>query len=143
MSAHVAVPALTGDPTVPATLSRTVRGGTLRDRFSFGGLTISDALDMQALAQGAAQAVETIAAIRAGIDLLLCAPDRSAQRRIEETLGAAGGPRLVRTGTNWSPRARAWPTFDPGSAAAGPPPDLDVVGPPDHRLSRANSRNGR
>ena len=53
---------------------------------------------MHALAQGAAQAVEVIAAIRAGIDLLLCAPGRPAQRRIEETLGAAACPRLVRTG---------------------------------------------
>ena len=98
MSAHVAVPALTGDPTLPATLSRTVMGGTLRDGLGFRGLTISDAFDMHALAQGAAQAVEVIAAIRAGIDLLLCAPGRPAQRRIEETLSAAACPRLVRTG---------------------------------------------
>ena len=132
MSAHVAVPALTGDPTLPATLSRTMMGGTLRDRLGFGGLTISDALDMHALAQGAAQAVEIIAAIRAGIDLLLCAPDRSAQRRIEETLSAAGARGLFEPDELEASSARladlrSW------LAAAGPPPDLDVVGSADHR----------
>ena len=37
MSAHVAVPALTGDPTLPATLSRTVMADLLRDELGFGG----------------------------------------------------------------------------------------------------------
>jgi beta-N-acetylhexosaminidase len=132
MSAHVAVPALTGDPTLPATLSRTVMGGTLRDRFGFRGLTISDALDMHALAQGAAQAVEIIAAIRAGIDLLLCAPDRSAQRRIEETLSAAATRGLFERDELEASSARladlrSW------LGAAGTPPDLDVVGSAEHR----------
>jgi beta-N-acetylhexosaminidase len=132
MSAHVAVPALTGDATLPATLSRTVMRGTLREDLGFGGLTISDALDMRALAQGAAQAVEIIAAIRAGIDLLLCAPDRPAQRRIEETLTAAGARGLFEPDELEACSARlaglrSW------LAAAGPPPDLDVVGSADHR----------
>ncbi len=133
MSAHVAVPALTGDPTLPATLSRTVMRGTLREHLGFGGLTISDALDMHALAQGAAQAVEVIAAIRAGIDLLLCAPDRPAQRRIEETLSAAGArglfePDEVEASSARLADLRSW------LAAAGPPPDLDDVGSADHRI---------
>src|SRR5258705_3749573 len=127
MSAHIAVPALTGDPTLPATLSRAVMGGTLREHLGLGGLTISDALDMHALAQGAAQAVEVIAAIRAGIDLLLCAPERSAQRRIEETLTAAAARGLFDGDELEAARARlaelrSW------LAAAGPAPHLDVVG---------------
>jgi beta-N-acetylhexosaminidase len=131
MSAHVAVPGLTGDPTLPATLSRTVMRGTLRDDLGFGGLTISDALDMHALAQGAAQAVEIIAAVRAGIDLLLCAPGRPAQRRVEETLRAAAARGLFESDELEASSARladlrAW------LAAAGSPPDLDVVGSADH-----------
>ena len=131
MSAHVAVPALTGDETLPATLSRAVMGGTLRDELGFRGLTISDAFDMHALAQGAAQAVEVIAAIRAGIDLLLCAPGRPAQRRIEETLSAAGARGLFEPDELEASSARladlrAW------LAAAGTPPDLDVVGSAEH-----------
>jgi beta-N-acetylhexosaminidase len=136
MSAHVAVPALSGDPTLPATLSRAVMQGTLRDRLAFGGVTISDALNMHALAQGAAQAVDVIAAVRAGIDLLLCAADRLAQRRIEETLRAAGARGLFEPGELEASSARladlrSW------IAAAGPPPDLSVVASAEHRqLSR-------
>jgi len=131
MSAHVAVPALTGDPTLPATLSRTVMRGTLRDGLGFRGLTISDAFDMHALAQGAAQAVEVIAAIRAGIDLLLTAPGRPAQRRIEETLSAAAARGLFEPDELEASSARladlrSW------LAAAGTPPDLDVVGSAEH-----------
>jgi beta-N-acetylhexosaminidase len=60
MSADVAVPALSGDPMLAATLSRAVMQGTLRERLGFGGITISDAFDMRVLAQGA-PAAEVIA----------------------------------------------------------------------------------
>ena len=135
MSAHVAVPALTGDPTLPATLSDD-HPRDLRTELGFEGVSISDAFDMRALAQGAAQAVEVIAAIRAGIDLLLCTADRAAQRRIEETLRAAAARGLFEPGELEASSARladlrSW------LAAAGPPPDLDVVGSAEHRaLSR-------
>ena len=55
MSAHLALPALTGDPTLPATLSRAVMHDLLRDELGFRGVTITDALDMGALPQGDAQ----------------------------------------------------------------------------------------
>ena len=83
MSAHLALPALTGDPTLPATLSRAVMHDLVRDELGFGGLTITDALDMGALPQGDAQVIDVIAAIRAGVDLLLCTADPVAQARIE------------------------------------------------------------
>ena len=88
---------------------------------------------MHALAQGAAQAVDIIAAIRAGIDLLLCAPDRSpSAARIEETLSAAAArglfdPDELEASSARLADLRSW------LAAAGPPPDLDVVGSADHR----------
>jgi beta-N-acetylhexosaminidase len=136
MSAHVAVPALTGDETLPATLSRTMMTDTLRDELGFRGISISDALDMRALAQGAAQAVEVIAAIRSGIDLLLGTADRAALRRIESTLVAAAARRLFDADELEASRTRlaelrSW------IAAAGPAPDVDVVGSEAHRaLSR-------
>jgi beta-N-acetylhexosaminidase len=136
MSAHVAVPGLTDDPALPATLSRVVFERTLRGDLGFGGISISDALDMHALAQGAAQAVEIIAAIRAGIDLLLTTADRTALRRIESTLVAAAGRGLFEPGEVAASgrrlaELRAW------LAGFGPAPDLDVVGCAEHRaLSR-------
>ncbi|HEY6013885.1 MAG TPA: glycoside hydrolase family 3 N-terminal domain-containing protein [Candidatus Limnocylindrales bacterium] len=136
MSAHIAVPALTGDPHLPATLSADVMDGLLRRELGFGGVTISDALDMRALAQGAEQAAQIEAAVRAGVDLLLSAADRDAQGRIEAALvSALAAGRFDRAALAAS-RAqidalRAW------LAAAGPGPDLDVVASAGHRaLSR-------
>ena len=91
---------------------------------------------MAALAQGAAQAVDVIAAVRAGIDLLRCAADRPAQRRIEETLRAAGARGLFEPGELEASSARL-ADLRSSLAAAGPTPDLSVVGSAEQRgLSR-------
>ena len=58
-------------------------------RLGFDGLTITDALDMHALAQGAAQVVDVISAVRAGQDLLLATPDPTKLARIDEGLSQA------------------------------------------------------
>ena len=55
----------------------------IRDDLGFRGLTITDALNMGALPQGDAQVIDVIAAIRAGVDLLLTMGDPVAQARIE------------------------------------------------------------
>jgi beta-N-acetylhexosaminidase len=89
MSGHLASPALTGSRTLPATLSRRVMGDLLRDELGFQGVAITDALDMHALPQDATQAVDVVAAIAAGVDLLLATPDRRALRRIESALRRA------------------------------------------------------
>ena len=136
MSGHVAVPALTDDPTLPATLSRAVMHGLLRTELGFEGLSISDALDMNAIAQGPVQVVEVLAAIRGGLDLLLCTPSRTAQRRIETAVAAAASRRLfdadeMAASTRRLAVLRRWLTD------SGPAPDPDVIGGPDHRsLSR-------
>ena len=136
MSAHIAVPALTGDATLPATLSHAVMDRLLRGELGFGGVSISDALDMRALAQGAEQGAQIEAAVRAGVDLLLCAADRNAQGRIEAALlTAVAAGRFKRAELEAAAlridALRAW------LAASGPAPDLDVVGSREHRaLSR-------
>ena len=136
MSSHIAVPGLTGDPTLPATLSRAVFEGTLRGELGFDGITISDALDMHALAQGAAQAVEIIAAVRAGIDLLLTTADREALGRIESTLVAAAARGLFEA-DEMGASARRLAELRAWLAGFGPAPDLDAVGSAEHRaLSR-------
>jgi beta-N-acetylhexosaminidase len=85
MSAHLAVPSLTGDATLPATLSRRVMTGLLRDELGFDGVSITDALDMGAIDQ-ATIGTGAVAALRAGIDLLMTAPDPAARGRIEAGL---------------------------------------------------------
>ncbi len=136
MSAHISVPALTGDRTQPATLSRRVMRGLLRDDLGFGGVTISDALDMHALAQGAEQGAQIEAAVLAGVDLLLCAADRDALQRIEASLvasvarGAFDAAELTASRGRVS-ALRTW------LGKAGVQPDLSIVGSAEHRgLSR-------
>ena len=142
MSSHIAVPGLTGDPTLPATLSRAVFEGTLRGELGFDGITISDALDMHALAQGAAQAVEIIAAIRAGIDLLLTTADRDALDRIESTLVAAAARGLFEA-DEMAASARRLAELRAWLAGFGPAPDLDVVGSAEHRALSRELASGR
>ncbi|MEA2675195.1 MAG: beta-N-acetylhexosaminidase [Chloroflexota bacterium] len=95
MSGHFAAPGLTGSRALPSTLSGRVMGELLRDELGFDGVSITDALDMGALAQGASQAVDVLAALEAGVDLLLATADRVAQRRIESTLLRASEVQLL------------------------------------------------
>ena len=94
MSAHLAVPSLTGDASSPATLSRRVMTGLLRDELGFQGVSITDALDMGALDQ-ATIGSGAVAALRAGIDLLMTAPDPAARGRIEQGLTEAASQGLL------------------------------------------------
>jgi beta-N-acetylhexosaminidase len=71
MAGHVAVPSITSDDDLPASLAREIVTTLLREELDFDGLAITDALDMRAVAQGAAQVVDVITAVRAGEDLLL------------------------------------------------------------------------
>ena len=52
-------------------------------------MTVTDALDMRALAQGSAQIVDAVAALRAGEDVLLGTADEPALERLEEGLAQA------------------------------------------------------
>ncbi len=136
MSSHVAVPALNDGDAVASTLAPAVMTGLLRGRLGFEGVTISDALDMRAIAQGEAQAAAILAALRAGVDLLLCGPDRDAQGRIEAALlaGAADGRIDPVAGAAALARIDA---LRRRLGEAGSPPDLE------HRGRRGRTRRSR
>jgi beta-glucosidase-like glycosyl hydrolase/CubicO group peptidase (beta-lactamase class C family) len=70
MSAHIAFPALVGD-SVPATLNAPILTGLLRDSLGFGGLIVTDALDMGAIIDGFGATEAAVLALEAGADLLL------------------------------------------------------------------------
>ncbi|MEW5991395.1 MAG: glycoside hydrolase family 3 protein [Chloroflexota bacterium] len=89
MSGHFAVPSVTGSRTLPSTLAPEVMTGLLRDELGFDGVSITDALDMGALPQDARQAVDVVAALRAGVDLLLTTSRRASQQRIEAAIRRA------------------------------------------------------
>jgi beta-N-acetylhexosaminidase len=71
MTAHIALPAIDGAPDLPATLSPAILCGILREQLGFNGVIISDALDMRAIQQGAGLVIDAIAAVAAGVDLLI------------------------------------------------------------------------
>ena len=71
MTAHVIVTALDDRP---ATLSPAVVGGLLRDELGFGGLVVTDALDMAAIAAGVGSAEGAVLALAAGAGALCLGP---------------------------------------------------------------------
>jgi len=78
MTAHIVMPALNGGSNeLPATLSPKILRDLLRRKMRFDGVIVSDALDMHAMEQGSGYVAETMAAVAAGIDLLLFNHDLS------------------------------------------------------------------
>jgi len=69
MTAHILYPAL--DPANPATLSSAVISGLLKGGLSFGGLVITDSLDMRAITSRTSIHKAAAAALKAGADVLL------------------------------------------------------------------------
>lgn len=70
MTAHVMYPKL--DSSYPATLSRGILGGMLRQELGFKGCVISDAVEMKALSSFSENTFPTLA-LEAGVDILLVA----------------------------------------------------------------------
>ncbi len=78
MSGHLAVPALEPDTNLPATLSRRVLTDLLRKKLGFGGIAVTDALDMGGVTTIASGAEVAVRAIAAGMDVLLIPPNPDA-----------------------------------------------------------------
>jgi beta-N-acetylhexosaminidase len=85
MTAHVLVPAL--DEQRPATLSRRIVNGLLREELQYNGVILSDDLEMKALANDYPVPESAVRAIEAGCDgILICAGDVDVQAAALEAL---------------------------------------------------------
>lgn len=71
MSAHIALPAIEGDTSTPATLTARVMSGLLRDSLGFRGLAITDAMTMDGVGKGYGVEESTVLAVKAGADIIL------------------------------------------------------------------------
>ncbi|MDM5177707.1 beta-N-acetylhexosaminidase [Massilia sp. DJPM01] len=100
MTAHVAFPAIEADPSVPATLSRAVLTGLLREEMGYEGVIISDCLEMGAIADGVGVAAGAVATLQAGVDIVLISHREDQQRAAlaavsdAVTQGAIGAQRI-------------------------------------------------
>jgi beta-N-acetylhexosaminidase len=118
------------DPGVPSSLSRKVVGGLLRGRLGFDGLVVTDALNMGAVTRTHDSARSAVAALRAGVDVLLMPPspqqardgivravrsgrlasqrlDQAATRHVALLMHQRGQRRQVRApGSSWAESAR-------------------------------------
>ena len=130
MTAHIKVTAV--DPDTPATLSRAVITGLLRDELGFDGVVMTDGMDMHAISRTVGHAEAGVQALLAGVDAL-CVGGESTDAATVERIAAAvvaavRSGRLphdrldeaatrVRSLARWTRRA---PVF-PGSGRGVPP----------------------
>ncbi|HVB37781.1 MAG TPA: glycoside hydrolase family 3 N-terminal domain-containing protein [Vicinamibacterales bacterium] len=127
---HLAVPALTDGAAIPATVSAALLRRLLRDRLGFTGVTVSDAMDMGGAAAAGTLDSVAIAAVDAGMDLLLLVHDPDAEdRTLAALVEAATGGRLDASEL-WASRRRildlrSW-------LAEAEQPALDAVGSAEH-----------
>lgn len=131
MSAHLAVPGVTGDPAVPATLSPVVMGGLLRDALGFEGVTLSDAFDMGGLGNPKTRPALAGAALSAGIDLILAGPADADGGELQASLEGASAAGLV--DPERTARALGRVIALRRRVARVPRPDPSVVGGAAHR----------
>jgi beta-N-acetylhexosaminidase len=71
MSAHVYFPAIEKREGVPATLSKNVLTGLLREKLGFQGVITTDCMEMKAIADTIGTARGAVEAIKAGVDLVM------------------------------------------------------------------------
>jgi len=117
MTAHLQLPEL--DPGRPATLSPVVLDQLLRRELGFGGLVVTDALVMEAIAGRWGAGEAAVLAFEAGADLLLMPAD--ANVAMAALLAALGSGRISRERLEHSlqRRERALEAVAPALAGAG------------------------
>ncbi len=131
MSAHVAVPALTGDDT-PATLAPEVMTDLLRGRLGFRGVAMTDDLSMKGITGRMGQPEAAVRAVEAGCDILLvvaCDVQDAVQAALLEAVrsGRLSEARIDESVRRILSLKVRYGLFDPR------PRDLSVVGSPEHQ----------
>lgn len=90
MTGHLLVPAL--DPELPATLSARILGGLLREELGFGGVVVTDAVEMRAVSDRYGFAGAAVRALAAGADAICVGGERATEadaRELRDAIVAA------------------------------------------------------
>ena len=138
MTAHIALPAISGDSTTPATLSPRIITNLLRDTLGFRGVAITDAMTMEGVGKGYTTEQSSVLAVKAGADILLKPSDPT--RAINAVVAAVERGEITRARIDSAVRHILELKVRSGVVAA-PMVSLErlreVVGSPEHRaLSR-------
>jgi beta-N-acetylhexosaminidase len=78
MTSHIALPALDPTPGTPATFSPPIVMSLLRGELAFGGLIVTDSMEMQGVARLLSPGEAAVRAVLAGHDVLIDLPDTQA-----------------------------------------------------------------
>ncbi|MGD7788284.1 glycoside hydrolase family 3 N-terminal domain-containing protein [Propionibacteriaceae bacterium Y1700] len=142
MTAHLAVPALdaSGDP---ATLSKPILTGVLRDELGYDGVVVTDSLGMAGVREKYGDAEVAVKAIEAGVDVLLNSP--AADVQWNAVLNAVRTGRISKRRLETSVRRILGMKYDRGLHES-PYVDVDkvssVIGAADHQ-ARAQQAGDR
>jgi len=134
------------DAREPASLSRSVVTGLLRDRLQFGNLILTDDLSMKGCSARYALPAATVKAIAAGHDAaLLCEPDHDGQAAALEALVHAcedGTLTTAQIEASVARHARLKAQYAAPAAAAGRPTSAwrEIVGCEAHQALSAELR---
>ncbi|MCU0250846.1 MAG: glycoside hydrolase family 3 protein [Vicinamibacterales bacterium] len=90
MSSHIVLPSLDPTPGIPATLSRPILTGLLRNELKFNGLIFTDSMTMDAISKMFSHDKAAAMAVNAGVDFVLHSPDDDAAFRGIKAAVAAG-----------------------------------------------------
>lgn len=138
MTAHIYFPALMGPSPLPATLSPQVVRQLLRERLGFGGVSVTDCLEMDAVARTVGVGRGSVLASLAGNDLILISHRYDRQLAGFEALKAAAqsgelAPEQIREAAG---RVLALKRRLEERQRHQPTPALAVVGSPEHQALR-------
>jgi beta-N-acetylhexosaminidase len=87
MTAHIVYPAL--DPHNPATMSRAILTGLLREKMGYQGVIITDGMDMHAIAHRYSAGQAAVNALAAGADMVMAIGSRETQQETLDAIAAA------------------------------------------------------
>jgi beta-N-acetylhexosaminidase len=93
MTSHTVYPQL--DPALPATMSPRILGGLLRNELGFGGMIVTDDLEMGAIENEGTVADAALVSFKAGADLLLICHEHHKIIAAHELLSKAVGGEIA------------------------------------------------
>jgi beta-N-acetylhexosaminidase len=130
MTAHISLPAVTGDYT-PASLSKQIITDLLRNEMGFDGIVITDALNMGAITKHYDSSEAAVLAIQAGVDMLLI-PD-SPMEAYEGVLSAVKNGTISEQRIDESVLRILKVKYEYDLFSPAPLSDVSILGSPEHQ----------